>query len=158
LFMDPLTLNVAARVASNPDTILRLIVKGVLADRNVNVLIEAWEEAAKDDWEEASGVEIDKATSDLHSTPDLQRWEEKNLDFLHSARKVVPILQKAWLRAYKRIDRQGTGDMGPFVWPEKLDDDKMARPIAEAIGTALGERDGHDGVEMRKYYETQRQR
>ena len=150
--MDPLTLNVVARVASSPDQILKLIVQGVLKERNVNRLIEAWEEAAWDDWAEENGEDAPE-----YSTQAAQnRWEKEALGILHNAREVVTTLENAWLKAYKRIDRQGTGTLESFVWPERLEDKRMAQSLAEAIGTALGIRDGRDAVQMRKYYETHR--
>jgi len=121
-------------IASTTGRLLGLIVDKVIEDRNPKALIEAYTEEVIDDFEEEEGD---------HADPGSDRFY-RDLGFLkeNDAEKVA---QKIYVKAYRRVFRDSHPLEG-WEWPGYNYDlpNWIHRKIAEAIGLALGGRDGRD--------------
>lgn len=142
--MDPLAHNVAARVANSPDHILGMIVKGVLAERNVASLIDAWTEAAVDDWEE-----VNEEPSEVSD----ERWRVKELGYVLSKTDVEKLFNKTYVDAYRHMNRHMSraDALATLMWPHRFPLKEMPRAIIEGVATALGVQEGREGKALMDY-------
>lgn len=137
---DRVTYTYDRRKVASKNSILNLIVKGVLAERNVTSLVDAYIDAVKDDFEEEYGTPPESFSDD--------RWLDTH--GILKADAAERIAQKIYFREYKRRARW-SDPAEVFEWPEVQGRGKRTpKDVAEAVAYALAIRDGAEAKELRE--------
>lgn len=131
------------RFASSLPGILRLIVQGVLRDRSVERLVEAYNEEAEEDL-------IEEGETPPATEREKEAWEKEHLGIMHSTQEVERFMQDTYITAYtKRVPWANRAQaLEVFDYPRSLPSRGVPKSVAEAVALALASQDAEDAVAL----------